>query len=163
MRPRGVFPGMCGVIVVVFQLASFDGCRQMVLSRRQRAGGIGCKCAGRIMRLVEIENDFSIFGEVSVKESSGRVGLFPAGQILEQEEQPVAFEQRFQSELLAVDFKSGVPWTGSVFGVAENVQDRNHFRLWIRSELRVNSIRLFYGEPRRSVKVAARNTGLIPQ
>jgi hypothetical protein len=63
----------------------------MVLWGRKNTGGIFCEGTGRTVGIVEIQNDLAILDWLRVVISTGRVCLFPAGQVFEFDKQFVIF------------------------------------------------------------------------
>src|SRR6266849_9117266 len=74
----------CGIAwMLVIQFSRINGHWQIVLPGRQRARGKRGECAGRVVRLIEIENHLPVFWQVGVEKTPGRVSLFSACEILE--------------------------------------------------------------------------------
>ena len=75
------------LVMPVVQLAGFNPHRQAILLRRERAGRIRGKRAGRVLGLVEVQHHLAVLREIGVEKSPGRIGLFPAGEIVKDEEE----------------------------------------------------------------------------
>ena len=107
----------CGAVCRL-PLARRDCHRQMVLFGRQRAGGKCRERARRILSLIEIQEQFAVFRHAGIKKSPGGVSVFAAGEVLEDEKQMVAFEERFETARLAFQFERGVAGTRIPLGIA---------------------------------------------
>src|SRR5262245_13015721 len=68
-------------------LAGLDGDGELVLRRRQRAGGEGREGAGRVVGGVEVHHHLTVPGRIGVDEAAGAVGLLAAGLVGEDQEQ----------------------------------------------------------------------------
>ena len=75
----------------------------------------------------------------------------------------VAFEERFQTARPAFQFERSVAGAGILLRIAQNIQNWNHFRLRVWSELRRHAKHLMDGKPLRARKIAARLAGVVPQ
>ena len=65
--------------VFIAKLASLDGERKMIFFRRQRARGIRCERARRVVSTIEIEDYFAIYYRIAVQKSATRISLSFAG------------------------------------------------------------------------------------
>ena len=126
-------------------LAGLDRDRQLVLRRRQRAGGVWRESAWRIVSLVEVQHHFAVFSQLRVEESAAAIGLLASGQVPKNEGQFVRrFLDRRQAQLLAVYLKLHVSGAGGVFDLAQNVENRDLPR--IRHQARSNAVLLPHRE-----------------
>jgi hypothetical protein len=66
---------------LVFELAGVDSQGELILLRRQRAGGEVRECAGRIEGFVEVDLDAIRMGQSDVEEAAGAIGL-RAGEVI---------------------------------------------------------------------------------
>src|SRR5215472_10050353 len=78
---------LSSLMLAVVQLARLDLNRQMILARRQRAGGIRGESAGGIVGLVEIEDDLSLMRRRGVQKAAGGISSLAARQVAKDEEQ----------------------------------------------------------------------------
>lgn len=77
--------------MAVAQLSRFDADGQMILRGWKRAGRIRREGTGRIYRLVEIQDHFAVLRQIRGQKSPGRISFLTPGQVLENEEEAIAF------------------------------------------------------------------------
>jgi hypothetical protein len=114
--------------VGVALLAGFYGDGEAVLRRRERAGGVGRIGTGRVVELVEVEDDRSglveaVIGEWGAKEAGGFVCGGLAGVVAKDEEERGVvrvFEHGFKPDGFAVEGEFGEARRGQVEGGADD-------------------------------------------
>jgi hypothetical protein len=112
-------------------LASLDSYGQPILLRRQGAGGVGRVGAGGILKPVEVEFEGSwlaeaVIGQSGMEEARRLIGAGLAGLVAEDEEERLVrriFENRLQSERLAVKGELGNAGSGQVKGGSDDGGD----------------------------------------
>ena len=86
--------------MAVAQLSRLDADRQMILRGWKRASGIRREGAGRIHRLVEIQDHFAVLWQIRIQKSTGRVSFLSRRLVPENEKEDVAFGDRVEAALL---------------------------------------------------------------
>src|ERR1039458_8106714 len=124
-QPCRAYPDSEGSVAVLL-LTGFDANSQPVLRRRQRAGGVGGEGAGRVVGFVEVEHHLAVFGQRGIQEAAGAIG-FPGGGLVAEDEEELLrarlFENRVESEFLAVEAEYRVAGTFGIFRLPQHVQD----------------------------------------
>jgi hypothetical protein len=121
--------GLWGDLVLAVTLfACGDGNGQAILVWRQRAGGVGGVAAGRVVGVVEVDDEGAglvdaVGGEGGGEEAARAVGGGAAGGVAEVEEEGVTFEEGIEADGLTVEGELGVAGGWLVGGLAENVED----------------------------------------
>src|SRR5437660_1095643 len=108
--------------------ARLDPHGKVVFLRRERAGGVRSKRAGRVVGLIEIEDDLAVLGEFGVKEPSGRIGLLSGGEVAKDVEElfrPRLFDNRIEPHFFTGETEYGETRIVGLLGLADDVQNRN--------------------------------------
>ncbi len=132
--------------VGVALFAGFDGDGEAVLRGRAWAGGVGGVGAGRVVELIEVEDDGAGFvqamiWERSAEEAGGFVGGGLAGVVAEDEEEGGVvrvFEHRLEADGFAVEGEFSEAGRGQIEGGADDggdlfgVSGRGRESIWLR-------------------------------
>src|SRR6185503_11338649 len=141
---------------MIIQLACFNRNTQAILARRERAGRKWREGPRRIDRHVEVKHDRFAFGQIGVEKTTCPVSRFAAGRIAEDEKElDLAFKNRVQTILLAIEFECHIAGACHFVYVAEYVGNLDLLRLIVTNERSRDAIRLVDGEPSQTCELAS--------
>src|ERR1035437_4238414 len=127
-------------VSAVFLFSCRDRHSELVFLGWQGTGGEGGERAGRILRLVEIEDYFAVGRRGRVQKARCRIGLVTAGQVgNDEEEKPVGILlNREQLIRVTVTLKRRLAQNECRRDTPQDVPDRNFPRLFKRNPVRLN-------------------------